>query len=145
MVQTCWASLALTYLFEHDEGAHRQSGEQGRDQQHDDAHWDAGVETNEGQDPATGGGGKKSISNGHRKSISTHNSNMLRCSGKNRHKKESPCSPASDADGLQDVDAELADVDEEKDKEAERTVAPVVEKKKKMVRKSQRYFISFLK
>lgn len=32
--------------------------------------------------------------------------------------KEPPCSPAGDADGLQDVDAKLADVDEEKDEEA---------------------------
>lgn len=40
--------------------------------------------------------------------------------------KNSPCSPASDANSLQDVDAELTDIDEEEDKEAERTVAPVM-------------------
>lgn len=39
--------------------------------------------------------------------------------GKKGRKKEPPCSPAGDADGLQDVNAELADVDEEKDEEAE--------------------------
>lgn len=55
---------------------------------------------------------------------------MWRLRGK---KIESPCSPASDANGLQDVNAKLADVDEEKDKEAEWTVAPVVEKEEKRV------------
>lgn len=114
-----WASLALTYLFEHDEGAHGQSGEEGCDQQHDDAHRDAGVETDEGQDPATGGGGKNSKPNSHCESVSLHNGTCKDGAGKKRHKKEPPCSPAGDADGLQDVNAELADVDEEKDEEAE--------------------------
>lgn len=59
----------LTYLFEHNQGAHGQSGEQGCDQQHDDAHWDAGVETDESQNPAAGGGRKKQ--NSHCESVST--------------------------------------------------------------------------
>lgn len=46
----------LTYLFEHNKGAHGQRSEQGCNQQHDDAYWDAGVETDESQDPAAGGG-----------------------------------------------------------------------------------------
>lgn len=43
-----------TYLFKHNERAHRQSGEESSDQQHDDAHWDTGVQTSQGCDPATG-------------------------------------------------------------------------------------------
>lgn len=58
----------LTYLFEHNQGAHGQSGEQGCDQQHDDAHWDAGVEADESQNPAAGGARKKS----HCESVWTH-------------------------------------------------------------------------
>lgn len=43
-----------TYLFKHNERAHRQSGEESSDQQHDDAHWDTGVQTSQGRDPAAG-------------------------------------------------------------------------------------------
>lgn len=42
-----------TYLFKHNERAHRQSGEESSDGQHDDAHRDTGVQTSQGRDPAT--------------------------------------------------------------------------------------------
>lgn len=81
-VQTRWASLAPTYLFEHDEGAHGQSGEQGCDQQHDDAHRDAGVEADESQDPATGGGGNNRKPHSHGESVSTHSGTCKDGAGK---------------------------------------------------------------
>lgn len=42
----------------------------------------------------------------------------------------SPGAPAGDADGLDHVDAELADVDEEEEEEAEGAVAPAEKEEK---------------
>lgn len=62
---------------------------------------------------------KNSKPNSHCESVLLHNGTCKDGAGKKGIKKEPPCSPAGDADGLQDVNAELADVDEEKDEEAE--------------------------
>lgn len=116
-------SVARLYLFEHDEGHGGQRGEEDGDDDHDDAHRDALVQAGESRDPPAEDQ-KKTFSTGDGETLTRICSMWSRSSS-------SPGAPAGDADALDHVDAELADVDEEEEEEAEGAVAPAEKEKKK--------------